>query len=135
MNKKLLYIILAVVSVIILYLVFRKPETPEEKVVRIEQLRREAYDFAVSCSRVKEPKLKFEDIGWIVMPGHKLAISAIDGVIDLSGYFSPNDSTIYVPELREDTFWILAHESMHAIGFRGHPDFPFKECNLLASQH
>ena len=143
MNKKLLYIILAVITVIILYIVFRKPETPEEKIVRIEKVRREAYDFAVKCGKVKTPKLRYEDIIWVVMPGRVMNYKATDGSIDLLGFFSQNDSTIYVPEWKESTFWVLAHESMHAIGHiypyevgdKGHPDFPFRECNLRADQH
>lgn len=137
MIKKFLYFIIAVFIIAALILMYkvRANETPEQKQAGLDKVREEAYYYALSCSRNKNPDLKFKQINWVVVPGSKLHIQALDGSIDLAGYFSPNDSTIYIPETKEAVFWILAHESLHAIGYRGHDDFPFKACNLAAEQH
>jgi hypothetical protein len=132
--KKIISVIILIVLAILFFVFIYKPETPEQKQARIDMTRRKAYDYAVKCSNVK-PELKYQDITWIVVPGRTLEVYAEDGFIELAGYFNPADSVIYVAGVHDDTFWVLAHESMHAIGFRGHPDEPFRRCRLLAEQH
>jgi hypothetical protein len=132
--KKIISVIILVVLFLVVFFLIYKGETPEAKALRIEKQRHDAYDYAVKCSGVT-PELKYEDITWIVLPGSTIRYDAVDGSINLAGYYSPKDSAIYVPEVYESRFWILAHESMHAIGFRGHPDEPFRRCRLLYEQN
>jgi hypothetical protein len=135
MNKRTIIIIVTLALLALLvYILTSEPETEEDKSIRLDKARREAYAYAVKCSGVT-PELQYKDITWIVIPGNKIRYNAIDGHIDLAGYFSPSDSVIYVASLYDDTFWVLAHESMHAIGFRGHPEEPFERCKLLAKQN
>ena len=112
------------------------PEMTAEETARIEPFRREAYAEALRCSGVTNPALKYEDIQWVVIPESRIHVVASDGRIDLGGYFNPSDSVIYLPYPNRDKQWVLVHESLHAIGYRGHPDVPFRSpCRVMADQH
>jgi hypothetical protein len=113
--------------------------TPEES-VEVTRMRKDAYDYAVSCSKTEKPALKFEQIQWILMPGDYLDVRAIDGRIKLKGYYNQTDSTIYLPFTERNTKWLAAHEALHAIGYFAdengkHPNFPFRSCGLLREQN
>lgn len=134
-----LILVLTIIILAVLIIVFGSnpyPEITPEENARLEVTRRQAYNDAVKCSGTKNPKLKYEDIDWIVTPTSQLRINATDGSIDLAGYFSPIDSVIYLPYPNRDKRWILVHESLHAIGYIGHPDVPFKyPCYVMAEQN
>lgn len=133
---KALSILIGIFLVIFIALaVFMKPETLDEKLVRLTTLRRRAYDDAIECSGIKTPELRFDQVQWITIPGNIIKIQATDGLAILKGFFNPADSVIYVVETEEDTPWLLLHESLHAIGYRGHPDHPFKTCKALPEQN
>lgn len=130
--KKLL-IVLFIIAVILLA-IFVPTETAELDPIALDKKRREAYDFAVSCSG-RTPELKFEDITWIILPGYEIVVPTDQGKVRLKGFYSPADSIIYMPQTEADEFWIMVHESLHAIGYRGHPRIPFKEpCRVMADQ-
>ena len=108
----------------------------ERELVQIEKIRRDAYDYAVSCSKTSQPALKFEDIIWELTPGDKLIIPTVEGKnVVLIGWFNPRNSTIYIPFDKRELFWLHAHESMHAIGYSGHPYIPFRSCLLMVDQN
>lgn len=137
MKKSLLYIAITII-VIILFIWFDKSltrMTPESEYERLTELRREAYNYAVECSNTSIPKVKFEDISWVVVPGNQIRFDAIDGTAYLVGYYSVKDTTIYVSDLHRETFWVLAHEALHAIGYIGHPVIPFRTCRLQNDQN
>jgi hypothetical protein len=99
-------------------------------------VRAAAYTYAVTCSNTEAPVLSFEDVKWELTPGSMLRFPPIEGrVLELKGWFNPRDSTIYTPFTERSTFWILAHESLHAIGYTGHPTPPFRTCRLMADQN
>jgi hypothetical protein len=99
-------------------------------------VRSAAYTYAVTCSNTKTPVLSFEDVKWELTPGSILRFPSMEGrVLELKGWFNPRDSTIYIPFTERNTFWILAHESLHAIGYIGHPATPFRTCRLMADQN
>lgn len=112
----------------------------EQETVEISEMRRGAYDYAVSCSKTENPVLQFEQIKWELMPGDYLDVRAVDGRIKLKGFFNPTDSTIYLPFTERNTRWLAAHEALHAIGYLAeetgiHPSFPFRTCGLLREQN
>lgn len=119
--------------------IFKSQETyrelTAEETLTINNIRRQAYDYAVECSGVKRPLLKYEQIYWALTSGSVITIEATDGTGKFKGYFSPKDSTIYIPFMERETFWIAAHESLHALGYMGHPDVPFRTpCALMPDQ-
>ena len=134
-----LIIVISLIVLAILAIVFGSkpyPEITQEELTRLESLRKDAYNQAISCSETKTPKLKYEDIAWVIIPKANLEVEAVDGRIDLGGYFSPIDSVIYLPYPNRNKRWILVHESLHAIGYIGHPDIPFKyPCRVMAEQN
>lgn len=97
--------------------------------------RQEAYQYAINCSGITSPKIPYDKLTWVLVPGSRLHITAIDGSIWLKGYFSPKDSVIYIPFTERHTEWIMAHEALHAIGVIGHPRIPFETCELMADQN
>lgn len=137
--KNVKQIILGVVLLILLVLAvwigYRASETEEAKLVRLTALRRDAYMTAMDCSNTTSPELRFEDIQWVVVPGDVLKFVAVDGTGYLGGYFSQRDSIIYLPQKNEEEWWVLVHESLHAIGFRGHPNTPFRACGVMLDQN
>lgn len=130
-------------AVILLLLAFcsdiSKPEYYEldkQEFAQIDSARREAYQYALECSGVKEPLVPYDKLGWVLIPGSQLKVEAQDGRINLKGFFNPTDSTIYMPFTERDTYWIMAHESLHAVGIIGHPRIPFEyPCRLMADQN
>ena len=145
-GKKIVAGITFVLFVVLIYLLARYTDVfkvaPEYRDLsdletqQLLELRRNAYDYAVNCSNTENPVLKFEDITWALMPGNELRFPTTDaGTVELKGWFSPKDSVIYIPFSERETFWIHAHESMHAIGYIGHPYIPFKTCSLMADQN
>ena len=139
-NRSKLWLFIGLLLLIIVVLIITSKPYPTElttdELVRLDVIQREAYAEAVECSDTKTPKLKYEDIDWVIIPDSKLRIQATDGNIDLAGYFSQIDSVIYLPYPNRDKRWILIHESLHAIGYIGHPDTPFRyPCRVMADQH
>lgn len=102
----------------------------------VTEFRQSAYEDAIKCTDVFSPKLKFADITWVVLPSSAMKFQAIEGTVKLKGYFSVTDSTIYVPYNERFTRWVNVHESMHAIGYIGHPNNPFRwPCYVMPDQH
>jgi hypothetical protein len=137
-RAKLILVLTAIILIVLIVIFGSKPYpeiTPEEN-TKLEVIRRRAYNDAVECSNTKQPKLKYEDIYWVVIPSSKLRVQAVDGSIDLAGFFNPTDSAIYLPYPSRNKRWILVHESLHAIGYLGHPDFPFRQpCGVMSDQN
>jgi hypothetical protein len=132
--------------IILLVLVFRQQiytylttptywELTDIELVRLNEKRKQAYDYAVTCSGTENPTISFEEIEWILVPGHVLKIKATDGTARLKGWFDPDNNTIFMPFTERNTHWIMAHEAMHAIGYIGHPYHPFYTCALTADQN
>ena len=132
---KMLSILIGVFLILILLTLFLPKETTEQSAARLFELRSSAYDAALKCSNTQNPKLKYQEIQWVVTPGNKLVFNTTDGKVVLQGWFNPKDSTIYTPETNKEIYWILLHESLHAIGYLGHPDHPFRTCNALSEQN
>jgi hypothetical protein len=109
-------------------------ELSNEEVTKLTEQRKRAYDYAVSCSGIKNPKLRFDEITWVLLPGSVIKIKTDKGTVTFKGIFEANSNIIYMPFTERNTFWIMAHESMHAIGYIGHPYHPFKTCWLMAEQ-
>lgn len=139
-------IIFAVLAIILVFLLARYTniftstpsywELSEGETQELQTLRRKAYDYAVRCSGTDNPALKFEEIQWVLIPGDRLVIPTVEGKdARLLGWFNPSDSTIYIPFTRREEYWLQAHESMHAIGYMGHPYIPFNTCSLMADQN
>lgn len=141
MNNKIKLLIIAVIVILLVAVIVltSKPyptELSSNELARLDTIQREAYKEAVECSNTKTPKLKYEDIDWVIIPDSKLRINTTEGNVNLGGYFSPNDSVIYLPYPNRDKRWILIHESLHAIGYIGHPDVPFRyPCRVMVDQH
>lgn len=98
------------------------------------ELNQEAYASVISCALdgdSSKARLKFEEISFVVVPQRKLVFREDDKKLELSGWFNPADSTIYVPKVNSRVGWLLRHEFAHAVGFSGHPDFPFKTCGWV----
>lgn len=139
-NRVKLFIIAAIVILLLAIIILTSKPFPTqlslEELARLDTIRRDAYARAIECSGVKNPKLKYDDIDWIIIPNSRLRINAVDGSVDLAGYFNPTDSVIYLPYPNRNKRWILVHESLHAIGYIGHPDIPFRyPCRVLAEQN
>lgn len=104
----------------------------------IEKVRRDAYNYAVSCGLPKgmKPRVKFEEITWYTVPANLLVMkdSETGEVFYAIGYYYSHAKEIWVTAPFERNKHVLAHEAMHAIGFHGHPDEPFKRCGLQAEQ-
>lgn len=139
MKKLLVAFLLLLLLLLLIFLSSRPPvykPISEREMEQIENVRRQAYDYAVSCSKTENPALSYEEITWMINPGNVLRIKATDGTINLKGWFDQQNNTIWVPYTERRTFWILAHESLHAIGYIGHPYVPFYEpCKLMAEQN
>jgi len=137
-RAKLILVLTAIILIVLMIIFGSKPYpeiTPEEN-AKLEVIRRQAYNDAVECSNTKNPKLKYEDIDLIVIPDSKLRVNAVDGSVNLGGYFNPTDSVIYLPYPNRNKRWILVHESLHAIGYLGHPEFPFSyPCRVMVDQN
>lgn len=111
-------------------------ELTSDEQVKIEALRKQAYDYALTCGGKTENALSFNQITWVIVPGSVINLNTTDGTAHLKGYFSPKDSAIYIPYTERETFWIAAHESLHALGWIGHPNKPFKyPCQVTAEQN
>lgn len=101
----------------------------------VEEVRKEAYDYAVKCAEIDSPRVKFEDIQWVSMPGSHFKIQAEDGSAYFLGWTDVKDSAIYVAETEQETFWVNSHEVLHVLGFINHPYFPFRTCGLMEDQN
>lgn len=103
---------------------------------QLTETRRAAYNDALACSGIRNPELTFTQIRWELVPGNMIRFPVIEGrVLELRGWFNPRDSTIYIPFTERGTRWILVHESLHALGYRGHPSHPFRTCNVMTDQN
>lgn len=142
MNKILKYLLIVLGIIILVLLLIFGNSTPQyeeptpEEMVRITEMRHQAYDYALKCGGETNGAVPFDKLDWVLLPGTELKYNATDGTAHLKGYYSPNDSVIYMPYTERETFWIAAHESLHALGWRGHPNKPFKyPCMLTAEQN
>lgn len=141
MTNKLKLVIVAIVTILLVMIIVltNKPyptELSPEELAQLDTIQRDAYAQAIKCSNTKTPKLKYEDIDWVIVPEYRLVVKAVDGSVTLGGYFSPIDSVIYLPYPNRNKRWILIHESLHAIGYLGHPDVPFRyPCGVMAEQN
>lgn len=143
-STKIRNILIGITLVVILLLLafcsdYNKPEYYEldrTELAQIDKQRKEAYQYALDCSGISNPVVPYDKLGWVLIPGSVLRVEATDGRALLKGFFNPTDSTIYMPFTERSTHWILAHESLHAIGIIGHPKIPFEyPCQLMADQH
>ena len=125
--------------------VFRyTPEYRELTQIELTQVmsqRERAFRSALTCSGLREAPIPFDSITWILVPGRILELETIEGrTLRLLGYWNPTENVIYMPFSRRNDEWIMAHESMHALGFMAdekgvHPYEPFGRCNLLTEQN
>lgn len=121
------FLVVLLLLLAVYYAVFYVPKTSLE-------LNQEAYADVVSCALggdSSKAALKFSEISFIVVPQRKLVFTDDSGRLELGAWFSPAESTIYIPRVNSRVGWILRHEYAHAVGFSGHPDFPFKTCGWI----
>lgn len=143
MKKYLLAIIIFILLIIVLFgrRIYENITTPiyweltNHELVELNLQRKMAYQYAVSCSEVEEVVAKFEDITWVLVPGDTLRINTTSGPVSLLGWYDIESKVIYMPFAERNTFWIMAREAMHAIGYIGHPIHPFHSCGLMATQN
>lgn len=135
MQNRLTWVFVFFLLGLLLYGIFRTPETEEERTVRIDRIRRESYDRAVKCSETKNPRVSYEDIDWVTTPGSELVYETVDGTARFAGWADPTTNTIYIPKTNESKRWIATHETLHLLGYIGHPDHPFKTCRVLPDQN
>lgn len=50
------------------------------------------------------------------------------GAICLYGLYSPAEHAIYLADTYSGERWLVAHEMLHALGFRSHPSPPYGIC-------
>lgn len=110
-------------------------EMGDRELAVLLETRERAYDFVVECSEIDAPLLEFHEIHWVLVPGNRLHIQAIDGHVTLLGWFDPENNTIFMPFTLRHEEWIIRHELMHAIGFMGHDYRPFYTCGLMPEQN
>lgn len=111
-------------------------ELSETEMIDLTHKRQEAYEYAMKCSGTVTPAVPFDKLGWALVPQSVIIIEASDGRVSLGGFYNPTDSTIYLPFKDREEFWLLVHESLHAIGFVGHPRVPFEvPCRATADQN
>jgi hypothetical protein len=131
----ILLIVLGLIMIFARQSVTYRPLT-ESELVELTDIRYRAYNYAVKCSGTTKPSLTFDEIEWMIAPGSVLRIKATDGTAILKGWFDPENNIIWVPYTERKNFWILAHESLHAIGYIGHPYYPFTSpCRLMPEQN
>ena len=107
-----------------------------DEIQYIESVRSRAMDYAIKCSKLTVDSTVVQSLKWAIHPRNKITIVATDGKIDLDGFYDPHSHTIYVAYPQRVSWWILAHESLHAIGIVGHPDTPFRHpCQLMPDQN
>ena len=134
-QNRITWVIVLLLLGLLLYGIFRKPETEEQRTMRVETIRRESYERAVKCSETDSVRVAYEDIDWVTTPGSELVYEAVDGTARLAGWADPSTNTIYIPKVNETKRWIATHEVLHLLGYLGHPDHPFKTCRVMPDQN
>ena len=113
------------------------PELDAREYAEIVELREEAYKYALNCSGVKNPAVRFEDITWVIVFNGRVEIPTSDhGIVKMDGFYNPRDTTIYTAYPMRNKLWVLTHEALHALGYVGHPEIPFSyPCGVMPNQH
>jgi hypothetical protein len=137
MNKRIILglLIVGLLSIVLLNKIFPDIHNFEQEYEELSVVRLRAYEYALTCSNTTTPTLNFKDVNWVLVPGSHIMFPTLEGNLRLKGWFNPKDSTIYIPQTEKDTFWILVHESLHAIGYMNHPDIPFRICGVMPDQN
>jgi len=104
----------------------------EEEMEEINSVRRQAFDYAVSCSNVDLP-ITFEDITWRIQPSRMIRFSDDRQYLDLAGWYDRSNDIIWIAYPYRKVHWINSHEVLHNLGFIGHGT-EFANCGLLAEQ-
>lgn len=105
--------------------------TPQE-MDQITELRREAFNYALSCSGT-DVGITFEDIRWFIYPDREIHFEEGSNYLDLAGWYDRENNAIWIAYPYRKTRWVNAHESLHALGVVGHGSV-FTNCRLLAEQ-
>jgi hypothetical protein len=107
------------------------PTDLEMEAFEIYSMRSSAYEYAVQCSRDDSPVVSFDDISWHIAPGSNFYLATPEGLmIAMLGWFDPSGNVIYIPFERRLDFDLAVHEILHAFGYVGHPDHPFRTCGV-----
>jgi len=93
-----------------------------------DEIRRSAYAYAVNCAG-KSP-LEFEQLRWAVQPDLVFTDPITNETAKFAGWYSPNDTTIFLSSRSARSFKVIAHEILHSFGVQ-HEDPPFILCRLL----
>ena len=103
----------------------------EMEAMEIYSIRSSAFQHAVQCSESYPPPVQFDDISWHITPGSNFHLTTEEGfIIAMLGWFDPSGNIIYIPFERRYDFDLAVHEILHAFGYVGHPDHPFKTCGV-----
>ena len=105
--------------------------SPEE-MARIEVVRRNAFNYAKSCSGIQSD-VTFEDVKWYIHPAREIRFEEGKNYLDLAGWYDRENGSIWIAYPYRKTAWVNAHESLHALGLIGH-GVEFFRCGLLAEQ-
>jgi len=104
----------------------------EEEMEDINSVRRQAFDYAVSCSNVDLP-ITFEDINWRIQPSRMIRFSDDRQYLDLAGSYDRSNDIIWIAYPYRKVHWVNSHEILHKLGFIGHGT-EFANCGLLVEQ-
>jgi hypothetical protein len=104
----------------------------EEEMEDINSVRRQAFDYAVSCSDVDLP-ITFEDITWRIQPSRMIRFSDDRQYLDLVGWYDTSNDIIWIAYPYRKVHWVNSHEILHKLGFIGHGTI-FANCGLLVEQ-
>ena len=102
--------------------------SPEE-MASINELRRNAFNYAKSCSGI-DSGVNFEDIQWFIYPDREIHFEDENNYLDLAGWYDRENKSIWIAYPYRKTRWVNSHESLHALGLVGHGQ-EFVNCGLL----
>tara|TARA_S200002703_G_C3767056_1_gene236114 strand:- start:397 stop:864 length:468 start_codon:yes stop_codon:yes gene_type:complete len=103
-----------------------------EQMQSIEEVRRNAFEYAKSCSGINTG-IEFEDIKWFIYPDREIRFQDERNYLDLAGWYDRENEAIWIAYPYRRVHWVNAHESLHALGIVGH-GVEFANCNLLLDQ-
>lgn len=104
-----------------------------EEMVVIKSVQQTAFAQATKCGGRNEQN--YEDIGWFIYPDKEIVFKEGNDELNLYAWYDPINNSIWVAYPHRKTMWVLIHESLHAQGWVGHPDVPFRTCNVRAEDH
>jgi hypothetical protein len=103
-----------------------------EEMTDINSVRRQAFDYAISCSNI-DTDIQFEDIRWFIYPDREIRFEDGRDYLDLAGWYDTQNDAIWIAYPYRKTKWVNSHEILHKLGYVGHGQV-FTDCRLLPDQ-